>query len=174
MLLGKVARAIGVENWNRRYVWGLEDAKSDGAMVVIALGFSVTIYAKDKMDRARLNEVVCPPDHPIVSLLLIGPAQEHTFWDSEVSAPTRPCQLEAIEKRSYYLVDAHVVPNPDDEHKTDVVVLRHVNEDGETFDIVWDAREPRRPANNQSGLGGVFSRVSSGVGRLRRAVPSQV
>ncbi|GAA5955944.1 hypothetical protein JCM10213_000075 [Rhodosporidiobolus nylandii] len=76
-LVGKASRAVGGDNWGRRYVF--EDGK-----VVVALGYSVTVEAKalsgDELDKS-----------------------EHTWWEFETFHPIRPGQEEGVDKRTYYL-----------------------------------------------------------------------
>ncbi|GAA6052081.1 hypothetical protein JCM3770_006621 [Rhodotorula araucariae] len=76
-LVGKAARAVGGDNWGRRYVF--EDGK-----VVVALGYSVTVEAKAlSMDDLAKSE--------------------HTWWEFETFHPTRPGQEEGVDKRTYYI-----------------------------------------------------------------------
>ncbi|BGP41044.1 hypothetical protein JCM10449v2_005013 [Rhodotorula kratochvilovae] len=76
-LVGKAAKAVGGDNWGRRYVF--EDGK-----VVVALGYSVTVEAKalsmDDLDKS-----------------------EHTWWEFETFHPIRPGQEEGVDKRTYYI-----------------------------------------------------------------------
>lgn len=168
MLIGKVARAIGVENWGRRYVWGLDGDRDREREenVVVALGFSVTIHRKGEVDRLRLQEVVSgllAVGFPGVALT--GRHQEHTFVNSEIHQPTRPPLEEGVAKRTYYLVDAQVVSHDPASGDADVLVMRHVDADGETFDIIWDARRPHsgtavRVAHARDWSRGVLKRVN--------------
>ncbi|GAA5844194.1 hypothetical protein JCM11251_006713 [Rhodosporidiobolus azoricus] len=76
-LVGKAAKAVGGDNWGRRYVF--EEGK-----VVVNLGYSVVVerepVAEDELAKS-----------------------EHTWWEFETFHPIRPAQEEAVEKRTYYL-----------------------------------------------------------------------
>ncbi|BGO99555.1 Multifunctional methyltransferase subunit TRM112 [Rhodotorula toruloides] len=76
-LVGKAAKAVGGDNWGRRYVF-------EGGKVVVALGYSVTIEAKP-LTQAELDK------------------SEHTWWEFETFHPIRPGQEEALDKRTYYV-----------------------------------------------------------------------
>ncbi|GAA5829150.1 hypothetical protein JCM3766R1_000995 [Sporobolomyces carnicolor] len=76
-LVGKAAKAVGGDNWGRRYVF--EEGK-----VVVSLGYSVVIE-KDPLTLAQLDQ------------------SEHTWWEFETFHPTRPGQEENVDKRTYYI-----------------------------------------------------------------------
>ncbi|GAA5859839.1 hypothetical protein JCM8547_004350 [Rhodosporidiobolus lusitaniae] len=76
-LVGKAAKAVGGDNWGRRYVF--EEGK-----VVVALGYSVTVEGR------AVSEVELEKS-------------EHTWWEFETFHPIRPGQEEGVEKRTYYL-----------------------------------------------------------------------
>ncbi|GAA5823926.1 hypothetical protein JCM5353_007339 [Sporobolomyces roseus] len=77
VLVGKAAKAIGGDNWGRRYVF--EEGK-----VVVILGYSVVIE-KDPLTQGQLDQ------------------SEHTWWEFETFHPIRPGQEEAVDKRTYYI-----------------------------------------------------------------------
>ncbi|GAA5976139.1 hypothetical protein JCM11641_003291 [Rhodosporidiobolus odoratus] len=76
-IVGKAAKAVGGDNWGRRYVF-------EGGKVVVALGYSVTVEGKalSGNDLAK---------------------SEHTWWEFETFHPMRPGQEEGTDKRTYYL-----------------------------------------------------------------------
>ncbi|SGZ31798.1 BQ5605_C042g12004 [Microbotryum silenes-dioicae] len=76
-LVGRAAKAVGGDNWGRRYVF--EDGK-----VVVSLGYSISIEAR-ALSESELNR------------------SEHTWWEFETFHPIRPGKHESIEKRTYYL-----------------------------------------------------------------------
>ncbi|BGP56139.1 hypothetical protein JCM8202v2_003750 [Rhodotorula sphaerocarpa] len=76
-LVGKAAKAVGGDNWGRRYVF-------EAGRVVVALGYSVTIEAKPVTEDDLAKS-------------------EHTWWDFETFHPTRAAQEEFKDKRTYYL-----------------------------------------------------------------------
>ncbi|GAA6005934.1 hypothetical protein JCM10207_007280 [Rhodosporidiobolus poonsookiae] len=82
-LVGKAARAVGGDNWGRRYVF--EDGK-----VVVALGYSVTVEAKP-VSREDLDK------------------SEHTWWEFETFHPIRPGQEEGVDKQTYYLTSVRTL-----------------------------------------------------------------
>ncbi|KNZ62084.1 hypothetical protein VP01_1315g1 [Puccinia sorghi] len=130
-LLGQAARIVGAENWTRRYVWGFKKATDEGnkvaktGAVVVALGYSVTIFGDSVLRRAYLDQV------------------EHTFAAEPLLLKTRPKLLETRQRRTYYL--KAIRPLHPSHHRA--AVLTHVNQEGELIDLVWDAR-PRRPKYN--------------------------
>ncbi|KAI7943521.1 hypothetical protein MJO28_011049 [Puccinia striiformis f. sp. tritici] len=125
-LLGKAARVVGAENWTRRYVWGFKNntdprlVASSGA-VVVALGYSVTIFADSVLKQSFLDRI------------------EHTFASEPVVMKTRPKLLETRQRRTYYLNSIRLVQGTGGR----VAVMTHVNQEGELVDLVWDGR--RRP-----------------------------
>ncbi|GAA5868713.1 hypothetical protein JCM3774_003633 [Rhodotorula dairenensis] len=76
-LIGKAAKAVGGDNWGRRYLF-------EAGRVVVSLGYSVTIEAKplSEDDAAK---------------------SEHTWWEFETFHPIRPSHEEGKEKRTYYV-----------------------------------------------------------------------
>jgi len=127
-LLGQAARIVGAENWTRRYVWGFDEARDSGekvaesGAVVVALGYSVTIFGDAVLRRASLNQV------------------EHTFAAEPMMLKTRPKLLETRQRRTYYLKAIRPLNPP----HLRAAVLTHVNQEGELIDLVWYGR-PRSP-----------------------------
>ncbi|GAA5937037.1 hypothetical protein JCM3775_001934 [Rhodotorula graminis] len=76
-LVGKAAKAVGGDNWGRRYVF-------EGGRVVVALGYSITVEAKP----LALGDLA---------------KSEHTWWEFETFHPIRPGQEEGVDKRTYYI-----------------------------------------------------------------------
>ncbi|GAA5988113.1 hypothetical protein JCM10908_002067 [Rhodotorula pacifica] len=76
-LVGKAAKAVGGDNWGRRYIF-------DAGRVVVALGYTVTIEAKPVTEDDLAKS-------------------EHTWWEFETFHPIRPSQEEAKDKRTYYI-----------------------------------------------------------------------
>ncbi|BGP51738.1 hypothetical protein JCM10450v2_007688 [Rhodotorula kratochvilovae] len=112
LLLGRAARAVGGDNWARRYVF-------DEGRVVVALGYSITTYAKP-LSKEELGQI------------------EHTWHAYLPSLPHRPPQVEGTDKRTYYL---SAVRQLDDE---DIFRFEHKDRDGRRVDVVWDQREDAR------------------------------
>jgi len=77
LLVGTLAKAIGGDNWLRRYVF-------DDGKVVVHLGFSIVIYANKQT----------PEDLA---------ASEKTWGGSNTWHPCRDALVEGTEKRTYYL-----------------------------------------------------------------------
>ncbi|KAA1112824.1 hypothetical protein PGT21_012013 [Puccinia graminis f. sp. tritici] len=128
-LLGKAARIVGADNWTRRYVWGFNNTTDPSQVaksgaVVVALGYSITVFADSVLKQSYLDEV------------------EHTFAAEPLVMKTRPKLLETRQRRTYYLKSITVVEGTNDR----VAVLTHVNQEGELIDLVWDGR--RRIKNN--------------------------
>ncbi|MBW0464638.1 hypothetical protein O181_004353 [Austropuccinia psidii MF-1] len=128
-LLGSAARAVGPENWTRRYVWGLPPPSSKEkvettASVVLSLGYSITIHAPGVLKTSDLDKV------------------EMTFALNKITSETRPAFLETKQRRTYYLYDLQTgFSQPDDlNRQPDVAVMSHINHQGEVIDLVWDAR----------------------------------
>lgn len=124
LLVGKAARAVGGDNWMRRYVF-------DGGKVVVSLGYSVVIHAtpvehKELAASVRLClQFICALAH--------ASRQEHTWWEFETFHPTRPGLEEALHKRTYYLTGVRRLDKG-------VIRMEHRNRERERIDIIWDAR----------------------------------
>ncbi|KAK4696583.1 hypothetical protein P7C70_g8353, partial [Phenoliferia sp. Uapishka_3] len=82
-LVGKASKAVGGDNWGRRYVF--EDGK-----VVVSLGYSVTVHAS-ALSESDLD------------------ASEHSWYEFTTFHPIRPGLAESVEKRNYYLTSVRVV-----------------------------------------------------------------
>ncbi|KAA1112829.1 hypothetical protein PGT21_012135 [Puccinia graminis f. sp. tritici] len=126
---GHAARIVGADNWTRRYVWGFNNTTDPSQVaksgaVVVALGYSITVFADSVLKQSYLDEV------------------EHTFAAEPLVMKTRPKLLETRQRRTYYLKSITVVEGTNDR----VAVLTHVNQEGELIDLVWDGR--RRIKNN--------------------------
>ncbi|GAA5968475.1 hypothetical protein JCM8115_006402 [Rhodotorula mucilaginosa] len=76
-LVGKAAKAVGGDNWGRRYLF-------EAGRVVVALGYSVTVEAKALKEEDAAKS-------------------EHTWWEFETFHPIRPSHEEAKDKRTYYI-----------------------------------------------------------------------
>ncbi|KAM0786496.1 hypothetical protein ACM66B_001954 [Microbotryomycetes sp. NB124-2] len=76
-IVGKAAKAVNGDNWQRRYVF-------ENGKVVVNLGYSVVLEAKT-LTESELEK------------------SEHTWWEFETFHPIRAGQEEALEKRTYYL-----------------------------------------------------------------------
>lgn len=76
-LVGKAAKAVGGDNWGRRYLF-------EAGRVVVALGYSVAIEAKALTEEDAAKS-------------------EHTWWEFETFHPIRPNHEEAKDKRTYYI-----------------------------------------------------------------------
>lgn len=58
-LVGRAARAVGVSNFGRRYVWGLSNGGTgDSPVVVLSLGYALGIWAPGELDAANVNLIV--------------------------------------------------------------------------------------------------------------------
>lgn len=124
-LLGNAARAIAPENWTRRYVWGLNPV--DGPPqpgVMISLGYSITVIGPGHLSAPDLDKV------------------EMTFAGNKLTSETRPALLETKQRRTYYLYDLKTSSSEPQNlnQQPDVAVMSHINQEGETIDLVWDAR----------------------------------
>ncbi|PLW44574.1 hypothetical protein PCASD_05131 [Puccinia coronata f. sp. avenae] len=122
-LLGKAARIVGAENWTRRYVWGFNNVTEPNMLaksgaVVVALGYSVTIFADSVLKQSYLDQV------------------EHTFAADPLVMNTRPKLLETRQRRTYYFKSIRVLPG----NNNRVAVMTHVNQEGEQIDLIWDGR----------------------------------
>ncbi|GAA6058934.1 hypothetical protein JCM10212_002886 [Sporobolomyces blumeae] len=85
-LVGKAAKAIGGDNWGRRYVF--EEGK-----LLVSLGYSVTVE-KEPLTQDQLDK------------------SEHTWWEFETFHPIRSGQEEALDKRTYYITGVRTL-SPD-------------------------------------------------------------
>lgn len=85
LLVGKIAKLIGGDNFGRRFVF--EDGK-----VVVNLGYSITIEATP----------LTPEDLK---------KSEHTWWRFETFHPIRPGKEEGVEKRTYYITAVRELGN---------------------------------------------------------------
>ncbi|PLW06943.1 hypothetical protein PCANC_10114 [Puccinia coronata f. sp. avenae] len=140
-LLGSAARAVGPENWVRRYVWGLPPPTTDGGVsktpsVVLSLGYSITVHGAGILKAPDLDQV------------------EMTFALSKLTSSTRPALLETKQRRTYYLYDlrtayAHADQN-DLNLQPDVAIMSHINQEGEVIDLVWDGRTRSSKSLTQS------------------------
>ncbi|KAI7943532.1 hypothetical protein MJO28_011060 [Puccinia striiformis f. sp. tritici] len=130
-LLGSAARAVGPENWTRRYVWGLPPPDTNGGVsktpsVVLSLGYSITVHGAGILKSPDLDQV------------------EMTFALSKLTSSTRPAFLETKQRRTYYLYDLHTGYSNADQTdlnlQPDVAIMSHINQEGEVIDLVWDGR----------------------------------
>ncbi|WAQ88096.1 hypothetical protein PtA15_9A221 [Puccinia triticina] len=130
-LLGSAARAVGPENWTRRYVWGLPPPDQNGGVsktpsVVLSLGYSITVHGAGILKTADLDQV------------------EMTFALSKLTSSTRPALLETKQRRTYYLYDLRTgYSNADQTNlnlQPDIAIMSHINQEGEVVDLVWDGR----------------------------------
>lgn len=130
-LLGSAARAVGPENWTRRYVWGLQPPSSSRSSsktpsVVLSLGYSVTVHGAGVLKTNDLDQV------------------EMTFALNQLTSSTRPAFLETKQRRTYYLYDLQTGYSSSDRTdlnlQPDVAIMSHINQEGEVIDLVWDAR----------------------------------
>jgi hypothetical protein len=86
--------------------------------VVVALGYSVTIFADSVLKQSYLDQV------------------EHTFAADPLVMNTRPKLLETRQRRTYYLKSIRVLPG----NNNRVAVMTHINQEGEQIDLIWDGR----------------------------------
>ncbi|KAA1112852.1 hypothetical protein PGT21_012685 [Puccinia graminis f. sp. tritici] len=130
-LLGSAARAVGPENWTRRYVWGLPPPDQNGGVsktpsVVLSLGYSITVHGAGILKSTDLDQV------------------EMTFALSKLTSSTRPALLETKQRRTYYLYDLKTGYSNADQTdlnlQPDVAIMSHINQEGEVVDLVWDGR----------------------------------
>ncbi|KAM0754798.1 hypothetical protein T439DRAFT_321844 [Meredithblackwellia eburnea MCA 4105] len=82
-LVGKASKAIGGDNWGRRYIF--EDGK-----VVISLGYSIAVHA-NPVTEEELDQ------------------SEHTWWEFATFHPNRPGLVESVDKRTYYLTGVRIL-----------------------------------------------------------------
>jgi len=130
-LLGSAARAVGPDNWTRRYVWGLPGPAVNGGVsntpsVVLSLGYSITVHGAGILKSTDLDQV------------------EMTFALSKLTSDTRPALLETKQRRTYYLYDLRTGYASSDQTdlnlQPDVAIMSHINQEGEVVDLVWDGR----------------------------------
>ncbi|EGG01932.1 uncharacterized protein MELLADRAFT_66720 [Melampsora larici-populina 98AG31] len=131
-LIGLISRAIGSANWGRRFVWGVDsDENPTGESLVICLGFSITKYAAGVMDTNMLRSV------------------EETFDSANLTSPIRPKLVEGLQKNTYFIADAQFLPAYSPSKRftqkpvPEVLMMRYMNSDRETLDIIWDPRKHR-------------------------------
>ena len=132
-LVGKAAKAVGGDNWGRRYLF-------EAGRVVVALGYSVTIEATalTEEDAAKSVRAFLAINQVAKSDTALFLSQEHTWWEFETFHPIRPSHEEAKDKRTYYITAVRQVD------PAGIYRLEHKNREGERVDILWDQRETRR------------------------------
>ncbi|GAA5935472.1 uncharacterized protein JCM15063_001047 [Sporobolomyces koalae] len=85
-LVGKAAKAVGGDNWGRRYTF-------ENGKVVVSLGYSIVIE-REPLTQDQLDQ------------------SEHTWWEFETFHPIRPGQEEGLDKRTYYITGVRTL-SPD-------------------------------------------------------------